>query len=124
MFFILTVQANDKGPGNLSDQATVVIVLTGTTSINDNPLDLSQNDINIYPNPATCAVILELSNNSFDPISITIYDKHGALVYKYENNNTGSNIEKEIQVSDWSNGVYIVNAIVGNRGFQKKIIKI
>ena len=79
-------------------------------SIGDNPFEL---DVTIYPNPTDNYLFIEGNKN---PISISIYNLLGAEVI------SKSNTDK-IDVSELSNGVYIINISDGIGQTDRKFIK-
>jgi PKD repeat protein len=81
---------------------------------------LSLNEFNLKPNPATDYLYLELINQSLIGMSIEIYDALGKLVQK----EIASEINNKIEISNLSKGIYIVRC-VSKTGAQtsKRIIK-
>lgn len=73
----------------------------------------------IYPNPATDFIILEFQQN-INIFSIKIVDFSGKIIYN--TCNTSSNIK--IDVSNFKNGVYILDIETEKQIFTEKIIKI
>ena len=60
------------------------------------------NLLTMYPNPSSEVVNFKTSNNSLIG-TIVVYDAYGKMVYQ---NNINSQLE--LQISDWSKGLYFV----------------
>ena len=97
---------------NIDDVSTFVNNETDceTLSIVDNDFEL---DVTIYPNPTDNYLFIE---GNVNPISISIYNLLGAEVI------AKSNTDK-INVSELSNGVYIINISDGVSQTNRKFIK-
>lgn len=70
--------------------------------------------IKIYPNPATSEISILISNN--EKFSLEIFNVIGELVLKCEN-------QKNISISNFQNGIYIVKVKFENTTITEKIIK-
>lgn len=91
------------------------MLLEGTTDLSTELL--SMNNLQLYPNPAKDVVNI---SNSADTIeNVTITDMNGRVV---KNVTLGVN-EGQINVSDLSQGVYILNATSNGKSFTQKIVK-
>ena len=106
--------------GNYACQITSpsgCIDTTACTSVNSVSLDeyiVNDNDIVVYPNPASSSVNIEvLSQNAKELVTITLFDAIGKTVYT-----TTLNSEKNtilLDVNDFESGVYSV--VVSNKFF-------
>ncbi len=74
----------------------------------------------IYPNPATNSINVSLGENSKNVTSIKLYDLQGKLMI--ENNKITKDVET-INLSDLSNGVYILCIKTNNEEKNYKIVK-
>jgi hypothetical protein len=82
--------------------------------------NLSNNPVNIFPNPLTDKLKIKTKNNNTEIFSINIYDIAGKLVSsKYHINNSGY----EIDFSDFDKGVYFVEILMGDRNYIYKVVK-
>ena len=74
------------------------------------PLAQKVNPIKIYPNPASNYINVEIQNIELDrSLEVVIIDANGKMVY---NNSTqaGANFSTQINIADWSPGVYSVKS--------------
>jgi hypothetical protein len=94
---------------------TFASVTPSTTNINEN---INENNVSIYPNPATNFVTI----TSKESISLVkIYDFQGRVVQEYDFNGTS---EIKLNVSDLSKGIYSVVAYsTKGNSFSTKLIK-
>lgn len=83
------------------------------TNIND----LEQRNLLIYPNPSNG--IFKLSTGNTEVKSIEIYDMLGTLLYTQDQ----ITLTNEIDISDFENGVYILNVRINNQNISSRIIK-
>jgi hypothetical protein len=97
--------------------STGCVDTTLCTSINSVNLDeykVSGNEVVVYPNPASSSVSVEvLSQNTKEPVNITIIDAIGKVVYTNKVNAENNTVL--IDVNEFENGVYSV--IVSNEYF-------
>jgi hypothetical protein len=80
---------------------------------------LNDADISVYPIPATNSVYLKISNDVPDTYSFILLDTKGMIIKQNKINST----ETEIDISNLSNGIYIIRVIGNDKTFTKKIIK-
>jgi len=99
--------------GNLKLNKLSFYSTTGNKDIIDN-----QNLINIFPNPTNDRI--QIINNTLRIEEIRILDEIGKEVYKSNNILTGN---KTIDVSKFSNGLYIIKVISDKGLFTRKFIK-
>lgn len=91
---------------------------TITSGISDITKDIS---LNIYPNPSNGIINLNYSFSSPENLTIEIYNSSGALVYN-ERNITAQSGTKSIDMSNFSNGLYHVRAIVSGKQISRQIL--
>jgi hypothetical protein len=91
-------------------------VLTGITDLNFDALNY-----NVYPNPATDAVNINLTNDKTEAVSVIVMNNLGQVVKSIE---LGSAIEVKylMNTSDLASGIYHVKTSVGERSSTKKLI--
>ncbi|MFT4753471.1 MAG: spore coat protein CotH [Salibacteraceae bacterium] len=86
------------------------------TSVHEN--DWS-NQIEIYPNPANSEVVLSWGNK--DVLRVTVFNTIG--IEKYSNYQT-SNSLLTIDVSDWTNGMYVVQIVGVDGSFSTGVLSV
>lgn len=91
-------------------------VLTG---INDASIELT--NLNVYPNPATDAVTIYLSNDKTENVSVVITNNLGQVVKSVELGNSNE-IKHSMNTSDLASGIYHVKTSIGDRSTTKKLI--
>ncbi|WP_127846316.1 T9SS type A sorting domain-containing protein [Psychroflexus aestuariivivens] len=90
---------------------------TEFTVLSTNKFDKKQN-ISIYPNPSD----LEINIETLAPIqNIKIYDLHGRIVLSQ--NNSDSNLNLKLDVSNLSKGIYLIKLETSEGQFTQKLIK-
>ncbi|MGB1041654.1 MAG: T9SS type A sorting domain-containing protein, partial [Flavobacteriales bacterium] len=90
-------------------------------SVSLEEFEITESDINIYPNPATDFVTVDiLSQNIEEDVTIKMFDAIGKLVYSQEVSSTNNKVT--FDVSQFENGVYTVT--VSNEFFltTKKVV--
>lgn len=107
--FNLTIKVDD---GELNSSSTVKIVLNQITGIDK----YSINDVKIYPNPASTTLYLESSSNSTIDYLVEIMNVNGEIVIK-------KNIRTELDISQLSEGVYILRIINADKPISFKLFK-
>jgi hypothetical protein len=88
---------------NLCDQDTIILLIPITTSVSE----LEGVKLELFPNPTSEKLSFQFSDNTFEPISIKIYNALGKIVLiKGINNSDGT-----LDVSTLSKGIYNVTFI-------------
>ncbi|MBI3518290.1 MAG: T9SS type A sorting domain-containing protein [Bacteroidetes bacterium] len=64
------------------------------------------NQPNVYPNPATKELFVDLLSNESSNINITIYDMLGKIVYTKENDS--NSLKHVIDISEFNRGIYYI----------------
>lgn len=94
------------------------------TSVDQTPIDTQSIICNIFPNPATSTISIDLVTNHKDAVEIQIFDSKAVFVKQVASNlviNSRMNIETD--VADLSSGVYFLR-ITSKNGVQvRKFIK-
>jgi hypothetical protein len=97
-----------------SSMRDMCITIDSTTSIIDFGY---KSDINLYPNPASDKIIIDLAFRQ--NLHLSVYNLVGDLVLRKELNN----IKEEIDISNLVTGMYIIRVTGVDWTIQKKIIK-
>jgi len=93
--------------------STPVIPMVGVEEI------ISENNINLFPNPTNSSSIIDLSLFKGKPVTIQITDAVGRKVFE-QNSVTTSNYQ--INKNNLNAGVYFITLLVDNKAYHKKII--
>ncbi len=94
------------------------ITVETETAVFDPDLD---GNIALFPNPTASKVFLELGLNQAHDIQMTLYDVTGKAIYFREAFNI-TNQTFELDLSVWSNGVYNLKLLVGEKLLVKKVV--
>ncbi len=108
----ITINSNG-GTGILAVSADGAII-TGT----DDGL-LKAEAIQLYPNPATDIVTIDLSKYNGKPLDIQLYDMSGTKAFSISQYNEAT---LKLDVSSYHNGLYLVQFTDGKSTVQKKIM--
>jgi Pregnancy-associated plasma protein-A/Secretion system C-terminal sorting domain len=104
-------------PEILSSDGVSKVVTTGVASIEG----ISENNVQIYPNPVLDMVNITIDGATLSGFSITVIDANGQVkLWKLVNYTTPS---VSFNMSDLAAGVYCVNIQKGDERIVKKIIK-
>ena len=87
------------------------------TDIQDVPEDNS--NIQIFPNPCTDQVTINLPTTSNETNILSILSASGKLVGQFKNNNSSVNLD----LTSYPSGLYFIKVIQGDRYLVKKLIK-
>ena len=109
-------------PNGMVDNAVSLPV-----SINNNPSSVenvsSTTSLNIYPNPAVSKTTLLMTLYKEKEVSISVKSIEGRLIAKGDYGKMTGSHSLTFDVSEFANGVYIIEAIIGNEVIVKKFIK-
>lgn len=95
------------------------INVVDTLGIEDNSID---SVVKMFPNPANDVLNLNLNNNYSGTITLNIYDISGKLIYNNPVEKTKTNFNKKIDVSQFTNGLYILNIKTEKSNISKQFI--
>lgn len=109
--------ANGNNALYLLGNVNEIVASTSTLSINSNDLDTQ---IKLFPNPAHKTITLQ-NNGNMKLTSATITDVNGRVVQTISLENM--HLQKEISLSDYSSGVYLVKINGLNGSITKRIMK-
>lgn len=105
-----------------SNTITITVITCSASGLADNSIHSSV--FTMYPNPAKDKITLKASASINEKINITIIDALGKVVSVTELNTITSGKEKEIDLSNLSQGVYFVKTSINNKEISiNKIIK-
>ena len=81
------------------------------------------NSLEVYPNPATNLVNVSLELQNQSNVQIDIYNVIGKLVsHEVYGNNSPGVIQEQINVEDWTPGIYEIRVTMDQRTTSKKIV--
>ena len=83
---------------------------------------LSESKFNIYPNPAVEDITISTNSKIVGPLTITITDLSGRIVYNDEIKGHTENVQHSIRLPDLSSGTYLVNFTFNGTSESKKLI--
>ncbi len=92
----------------------------GTLGINDLQ---ATGGIKVYPNPAKNQISVDLSNISGSIEKISIYDMSGRVLYSQNYSNKLKNSTENIDVTNLSGGIYLIEVKTGTGNFYQKVSK-
>ena len=121
-YFILSVEVQDDGTGNLTDMANIYIGVIDITNIGG---QAGSNDFSstIYPNPANEFLNVEMENLSDDELYISIANMNGEIIMQREYHEFDRNFVERFETGNLSKGFYIINIINGKATKMDKFIK-
>ena len=90
-----------------------------TLKVVDYPLKKKTETIKIYPNPVNDILYIQM-DSGIEMISVSIFNMMGVRVHSSH----ASNTDKVINVSQLTPGIYILEAIKGNKKYNCKFIKL
>jgi PKD repeat protein len=107
---------NANGCYTISDPVTIPFGITGIEDID--PFA----GMVIYPNPTSGVFTIELENQIFGAIQITINDQSGKEIVKIETEKESDYFSKQIDLSRYPKGIYIIRTIIDRHSDTRKII--
>jgi hypothetical protein len=114
-------QKLDGGKMQVRSSSTTTSTLTRTIQASTSPIEITQFDLKVYPNPSHASFnIVMSSNNKLDKVQLRIMDISGRTIQVF--NNLSANQTLQIG-SSYRPGLYIVEMIQGNERKQLKLIK-
>lgn len=91
-------------------------LISRTAEIVNAPLSNLPNEMIVYPNPFS-EILSVFVPNGLDILSIKVFSHHGKLLKRYKKN------ENQLNLSELSNGVYIIGIETSKGWFEQKIVK-
>jgi hypothetical protein len=98
---------NDKGCFTASDEITIPPVITGLEDI-----DLGKG-IKIYPNPTTGKFTMEMDNDIYGDLGISVMNQAGKEVLKLRLKKTTEHFSTQIDLNGQPKGLYLINTTSG-----------
>jgi hypothetical protein len=80
--------------------------------------------LDIYPNPAARSIAIEFNTSEISSANIRIMNLQGQQVLTEELQREGNILRKEIDISFFHDGLYILQAEYGGRVIHKKFMKL
>ncbi len=74
----------------------------------------TQSIIKFYPNPSNGLVYIEIQNNQKEKLSVEIYNIHGQFIYSKQFNVCSDRIVKQVDLSNYSKGIYFIKVGVND----------
>lgn len=85
-------------------------------NIINHPLSLA---INVFPNPANNVLNIAVSNTNHEQMNIVITDCTGRTIHSFNTNESINNID----ISEWSKGIYFIKTTINQIGSTQTFIK-
>ena len=104
------------------NQGTVMVTITCNTASGIADVVNSNNELIIFPNPASSELNLQTQNTNSGDANLTIRNMLGGVVYQEKMNSNG-NINASIDISFLPSGVYSVEMACGSETIRNKFIK-
>ena len=98
---------------------TVTVNLKDCTSIGENSANVK---MDVFPNPNKGSFILELNSVSADRVTIKIVNVAGAVVFEQRDIVVNGNYRQQINLTDFSKGVYSISVFGSDYQLNKKIV--
>ncbi len=111
------IQNSILGP-TVTTTAKIEVNNAVITGINDKNFDAT---FQIYPNPAKNSFNVELSNTSNESGIIELYNSNGLLVETIKLGNE-SLLKRNIDISQYSSGLYFVRTTLGTKSSTRKLV--
>lgn len=119
----ITVSPNTNTSYSVTGTTQYGCTASATTTVHVNTTSVTdytnENGFILYPNPATHTVTLQANGNGNSINEIKVYDVTGRMVFHKEVNA----IKAEINVSDWTSGIYFVHIISNENVAVRKFTK-
>ena len=109
------VNINGYGNSTFVDNINV----TGLLSVSENQLN---ENLTVFPNPATNEVNVVFSNITFDNVDLSIVNSLGQLLKKIDRSTTNGANRLTLDVSNYASGLYFVNITVDGISITKKLL--
>jgi hypothetical protein len=107
----------EKGDFAIDDFSVAEVI----TSIGQGKTSLS-GKLTVYPNPANAEIAVSLINAGRQNHSLQIIDMYGRVVYRKSVGSTDDKIHETVDVSNLSNGAYLIELKSDEKCFREKLI--
>ena len=116
-----TLRVRDAVTGNLGKINSASLNICNKTFTIGTPVDIQNVDFTLYPNPNKGNFTIQFKSDSMNAIQVYVFDVLGKRVYSNTFDKTAY-FNQNIQLSNFSSGVYFVSVIEGEHRTVKKII--
>ena len=106
--------------GEIDNAVSLPVTISTSTNVDNVSSDI---DFDIYPNPSNLTTTLLLNLESEKQVSVTLTNVDGRVIAKGNYGTMIGSHSLTFDVSNLSNGVYIVKALIGKEIIVKKLIK-
>ncbi len=103
------------------DTASVTVYVRGTVGVAP---EQNNQDLEIFPNPSAGKFKVSVINEKTGAVKISVYDAIGNTHMSLADTKSGTNYEKEVDLGNMPNGVYVVAFSMNNKTIWKKIVKL
>ena len=110
---------HEIGSGDLTIKQVQFVVNPWTTGTSD---VFADQPLKVFPNPGKNTTFIEWPEGMTDLSYLTIYNTQGTAVKQITNISSGTR-GQEIDLQQFSSGVYFVNLVTRNRIYKTKLIK-
>ena len=115
---IITLSASGAIPANLDFLWVDSLSFSGSVGISEN----SKNEtIEVYPNPSSSSLTIDLSALNNREVKIQIMDLQGRVEQRIENKSTLTKMV--VNIGDFSKGIYFIDVISKDATIRRKFIK-
>lgn len=111
-----TVTGSTSGCSSKAISTVTVDVCIGIEEIS------TSQEIAVYPNPTNGEFNISITNANFKELELSIINLLGKEVFKTTYNNSGTNFNQQIDLSDLADGIYYIRINVGTNFKIKKLI--
>jgi hypothetical protein len=134
--YSLTIRVVDNTPELLHDQAIITVTVhitnlnqyTEMVNLTKGGIDGSTAELDIdcklYPNPANYFFNIEASNMLDEPVTVSILNASGEVVFRHDYEIVDGKMNQQIDVERLSKGIYFVNIKNGYKIKMEKLIKL
>jgi hypothetical protein len=114
---VYSCMVSNQETNAVSDDANLFVNQTNINAITD------AYGLNMYPNPTSTFLTIELNNPNAEKMTIEIVDTAGEIVYLSVEDCNGYAFKKQLDIEHLNTGVYFCKISIGNYFTVRKIIK-
>ncbi len=108
------VAANDSASGQTANGKYSDISNFGTLARMEAPEASAQQNLSVYPNPASTNVYVSFENGTEGQVTMKLFDVTGRIVFARIENTASGTINKELDLTDLNTGVYQLQVITAD----------